>query len=68
MKVIVVTYHDTLADVVLQVRVPEGQIFSYWPDPADATKTIVRHAYSGAQVYQSQYDGTADELTAALTS
>lgn len=68
MKVIVVTYHDVVANTDLQLRVPDGQIYSYWPDPADSTKTLVRHAYSGSQVYQSRYDGTADDLTAALTS
>lgn len=66
MKIIEVTYVS--AGVTQILRVPENQIFAYWPDPADPTKTLVRHAASYTQYYQSTYDGTADELTAILTS
>lgn len=62
MKVITATYDGA------PIYIPEAQIFVYFADAADPTKTIVKHAANGTQIYTSTFDGTPEDLTAILTS
>ncbi|QHR65422.1 hypothetical protein mellemsur_21 [Escherichia phage mellemsur] len=62
MKVITAVYDGK------PIYFPAEQIFAYFADATDPTKTTVKHAANGTQIYTSTFDGTPDDLTAILTS
>lgn len=66
MQIIEVDY--TSAGVTQHLFVPTQFIYAYWQNEDDPTKTTVRHAANGTQIYTSVYDGTTADLTAVLTS